>query len=288
MVVQIVSLLAAIAYTFNFILSKRGLSYSTPITMTLVSLLVHTLALWTVVLVVTGIPRVTPLSVGLFTIAGILQFPIRQLTYIGIDKIGAALSGPLRATVPLWSALLAVLFLGERMTFEIIAGTLLVFAGIILISWRVDRAIKNFQMRFLLFPLIAAILGGVVYPIRRYALKLSNEPVFFAALVGAVALASVLVYLAIPTTKDKIIWNRQSAPYFIVSGAFEALGLLLVLYALSAGPVVIVAPLSSTLPLWVVIGSKLLLRDLEKITARTVIGAILVVIGTVVISVVKP
>lgn len=287
MVVQITSLLAAVAYSFSFVLSKRGLPYSTPMTMTLVSLSVHTFALWSVIILVTGIPPVASLSVGLFVIAGILQFPIRQLTYIGIDKIGAALSGPLRATVPLWSAMLAVLFLGERITLEIIAGTLLVFVGIIFISWRADRAIKNFKPRFLLFPLFAAILGGVVYPIRRQALKLSNEPVFFAALVGVVALATVFTYLALPTTKDKIIWNRQSAPYFIVSGAFEALGLLLVLFALSAGPVIIVAPISSTLPLWVLIGSKLLLRDVEKITLRIVIGAILIVIGTVAISLSK-
>jgi drug/metabolite transporter (DMT)-like permease len=60
--------------------------------------------------------------------------------------------------------------------------------------------------------------------------------------------------------------------------------LLLVLYALSFGPVVTVTPLTATLPLWVVIGSKLFLRDVEKITTRTVIGAILVVAGTIAIS----
>jgi uncharacterized membrane protein len=37
----------------------------------------------------------------------------------------------------------------------------------------------------------------------------------------------------------------------------------------------------------VVIGSKLFLRDVEKITSRTVIGAILVVAGTVAISLTK-
>ena len=56
------------------------------------------------------------------------------------------------------------------------------------------------------------------------------------------------------------------------------------LYALSFGPVVMVTPLTATLPLWVVIGSKLFLRDVEKITTRIVIGAILVVAGTIAIS----
>ena len=45
-----------------------------------------------------------------------------------------------------------------------------------------------------------------------------------------------------------------------------------------------VTPLTATLPLWVVIGSKLYLRDVEKITTRTVIGTILVVAGTITIS----
>jgi drug/metabolite transporter (DMT)-like permease len=39
--------------------------------------------------------------------------------------------------------------------------------------------------------------------------------------------------------------------------------------------------MTATLPLWVVLGSKLFLRDVEKITPRTVAGAALVVTGTI-------
>jgi EamA-like transporter family len=75
---------------------------------------------------------------------------------------------------------------------------------------------------------------------------------------------------------------------FIVAGPLESLGLLLVLYAQSFGPVVVVTPLSATLPLWVAIGSKLFLRDVEEISSRTVIGATLVPCGTVAISLANP
>ena len=75
--------------------------------------------------------------------------------------------------------------------------------------------------------------------------------------------------------------------YFIAGGSFESLGLLLVLYALTFGPVVMVTPLTATLPLWVVIGSKLFLNDVEKITTRIAIGALLVVLGTIAISFAK-
>jgi DME family drug/metabolite transporter len=287
MLPHILALLAAIAYSFNFILSKRGLPYSTPMTMTLVSLLVHSITLWFVVLFMTGIPAAAPLAILLFIIAGAMQFPIRQLTYIGIDKIGAALSGPLRATVPLWSAVLAIAVLDETLSWPIGIGTMLVFTGIVSVSWRAEQSIKNFQLRHILYPLAAAILGGIVYPIRRYALMLSNEPLFFAAVVGLAGLSTVLIYLALPTTKEQIVWNRESARHFILSGAFETLGILLVLYALTVGPVVVVAPISSTLPVWVLIGSKLMLRDVERITARVVLGVTLVVLGTVTISLAK-
>ncbi|MBM4260463.1 MAG: DMT family transporter [Deltaproteobacteria bacterium] len=284
---QIIALSAAVAYALSFILSKRGFKYSSPITITFISLLIQTVTLFSIALTITGIPSVTPFVFMLFAIAGVLQAVVRQLTYIGIEKIGAARSGPIRASVPFWSAAIAIFFLGEEMTTAIALGTVLVVVGILLISWRADEHVKDFRRWYIIAPLLASILGGVVYPIRRYALRFSDEPIFFGAVVGIVGWACTAAYLALPTTKEKLIWNRESLRYFIAGGAFESLGLLLVLYALTYGPVVMITPLTATLPLWVVIGSKLFLNDVEKITTRIVIGAVLVVLGTVAISFAK-
>ena len=288
MLPQTIALLAAIAYAVGFILSKRGLRYSTPITITFISLLMQTVVLFAIVFAFTGIPRTPTFVFALFVIAGILQAVVRQLTYIGIEKIGAARSGPIRASVPLWSAAIAIFFLGEKMTLAVAAGTLLVFAGILFISWHADEGVKDFRRWYIVAPLLAAILGGVIYPLRRYALRFSDEPVYFGAVVGIVGLICTAIFIALPTTKDRLVWNRQSIGYFAGGGAFESLGLLLVLYALTYGPVVVVTPLTATLPLWVVLGSKLFLRDLEKITPRIVAGAALVVAGTITITLAKP
>ena len=287
MTVQIIALAAAIAYAFSFILSKRGFQYSTPITITFVSLLIQTVTLFTIVLTITGIPKTTPFVLMLFAIAGVLQAVVRQLTYIGIEKIGAARSGPIRASVPLWSAAIAIFFLGETISAAIGLGTILVVGGILLISWRANEHIKDFRPWYIIAPLLAAILGGIVYPIRRYALRFSDEPIFFGAVIGVVGLFCTVAYLALPTTKEKLVWNRESLVYFVAGGAFESLGLLLVLYALTFGPVVMVTPLTATLPLWLVLLGKLFLRDVEKITTRTVIGAGLVVAGTIAITLAK-
>ena len=83
---QIIALLAAIAYALGFIFSKRGLRFSTPTTITFVSLLVQTVILFGIVFVYTGIPHTSALVFSLFVVAGILQAIVRQLTYIGIER----------------------------------------------------------------------------------------------------------------------------------------------------------------------------------------------------------
>ena len=74
---QTIALLAAIAYAISFILSKRGLRHSTPITITFVSLLIQTIVLSALVFAFTGVPPSTPTFVFLviFVIAGVLQKP---------------------------------------------------------------------------------------------------------------------------------------------------------------------------------------------------------------------
>jgi uncharacterized membrane protein len=53
--------------------------------------------------------------------------------------------------------------------------------------------------------------------------------------------------------------------------------------SLSLGRVVVVAPIAATYPVWALIGAKLFLRDVEKITVKTMVGILSVVAGTVAI-----
>jgi drug/metabolite transporter (DMT)-like permease len=64
----------------------------------------------------------------------------------------------------------------------------------------------------------------------------------------------------------------------------ETLGILLGIASLSYGSVVVVTPIPSTSPMWVLIGSTIFLRDMERVGLQTVLGTACVVAGTVIVA----
>lgn len=283
MSVQLLAFLTAICYASALVAARRGLNYSNPMTVTCVSVLVQNGLLWSAVFLTGGIPEVSPVAVGLFVIVGFFQLGVRIFAYTGVHKIGASRSSALQAISPLIAAVIAIVFLREQATSLILAGTLAVVVGIVLVSWRPEQEIATFRWWHLLLPVAAAFLTGMNHPIRRYALSLSNEPLFFAAFMGAVSLVGFAVYLPFTTRTQGLVWNRGALLPFLATGLFETLSILLIITALSVGPVIVVAPIAATYPVWALLGTSLFLRDLERINFTTTVGILSVVAGSVAI-----
>jgi drug/metabolite transporter (DMT)-like permease len=247
------------------------------------SAIVQTVTLWTAVFLTGGIPEVSPIAVILFIIVGIFQLGTRLFAYTGVAKIGASRSSTLQATSPLVATVIALTILHEEAGIAVLMGTLLVVIGIILISWRPEEQIPTYRWWHILLPLTAALFTGVNHPIRRYALQISNQPLFLAALMGITSLICISGYLTLPNTTQRPVWNRRALIPLLSTSAFETLGILTIINALSVGPVVVVAPIAATYPLWVLLGTVMFSRELEQINARVVIAALCVMAGTVAI-----
>jgi drug/metabolite transporter, DME family len=280
---QAIALTTSVSYAGALICSRLGFRYSTPTTVTLVSILVQNVALWTAVFVLTGIPPVSWVSVGLFCIVGIFQLGVRLLAYTGVLKIGASRSSALQSISPLVSTTIAVAVLNESVTMLILGGTLLVVAGIVLVSWKAEQELPSFRWWHLLLPVGAAILTGVNHPMRRYALNLSNEPLFFSAFMGFVSLIAFAGYMIVSAQEPRLVWDRRALLPFLCTGIFETFSIFLIITALSIGPVVVIAPIASTYPVWSLIGAKLFLKDVEHIGLKTAVGILSVVAGTIAI-----
>jgi drug/metabolite transporter, DME family len=284
---QLLASITAILYAGALVSSRIGLKYSTPDTVTLVSIMVQNVTLWSAVYLTGGIPKVSWVAVGIFCIVGTFQMGVRLLAYTGVLKIGASRSSALQSVGPLFSATIAITVLKEPATALIVAGTLFVVSGVVLVSWKAEREIPSFRWWYLMLPVGAAFLTGMNHPLRRYAFSISNEPLFFSAFMGLVSFAGFLIYRWISPRRQRLNWNRKALGPFLSTGTFETLSILFIMTSLSVGQVVVVAPIAATYPVWALIGAKIFLRDLETITLKTVIGILCVVAGVIAIHLAK-
>jgi uncharacterized membrane protein len=135
--------------------------------------------------------------------------------------------------------------------------------------------------------MITATITSMVHPLRRFALIQSNEPLFFAALVGPVSLIAFAIFYATPACKDKLVWDRRALWPFLFSGLGETMAVLFMLNAFAHGTIAMVSPISATSPIWTALLGAIFLRQLEKFTLASVIGTLCVVAGVIAIALVK-
>jgi len=281
---EVTALLAAISFALFAVYGWLGLRYSTPLTATIVSLVARTITLGCAVIVFGGVPGFALKALVVFIILGLMQTVISLLTFVGLQKIGTSRSQPLRNSYPLWSSVIAITLLGERAGAAVLFGTLLVVVGVVVISWKPEAAPPNYRWWHIVYSLLAGFLAGVAFPLRRYGLTITNEPVFFSFIVAIVSVIGTIPYTLRTAGERKLIWHSRAVGEFLLSGFFEALGALFTLLALTSGRVVIVSPIVATTPLFSLLLSLLFLRGKEKITALTVLGTIAVVGGTIAIA----
>jgi drug/metabolite transporter (DMT)-like permease len=276
---QVLAFITAIFYASALVSARVGMRYSTPTTVTLVSILMQNLLLWTAVFATGGVHAVPLAGILLFTLVGIFQLGVRLFAYTGVEKIGASRSSTLQSVSPLFSAAIAVTILGEQTSLLILLGTLLIVAGIVLVSWKPEAQLPDFRRWHLLLPIGAALLTGMNHPIRRYVLTMANEPLFFSALMGTVSLGGFLVYLVISPQSQRLVWNRRAIGPFLATGLCETMSILFIITAISLGRVVIVAPIAASYPVWSLIEARIFLRDVESINWKVVVGILSVVAG---------
>ncbi|MGE5215602.1 MAG: EamA family transporter [Chloroflexota bacterium] len=281
---EAIALLASVSFALFAVYGWLGLLYSTPLVGTIVSLSARTITLGAAVALSGGIPEYQNTALTVFVGLGLLQSGISLLTFIGLQKIGTSRSQPLRNSYPLWSALIAVVVMHERASLAVLVGTLLVVVGVVLIFWKPESTLPNYRAWHVMYSLGAGFLAGLAFPLRRYGLTISNEPIFFSFVVAVVSLLGAVPYLFWKRANQRLVWQPKGVLHFLISGFCEALGALLTLVALTNARVVIVSPIVATTPFFSLVISLVFLRGKERVTGLTILGTVAVVAGTVAIA----
>ena len=279
---SLIALTAAAVFGLSGITTKRGLAYLEPLAGTLIA-----------VGTCLGIYLLTApfwMRVGdwftagfwVFAVSGILQPALSMyLANEAHNRAGAVVASTFSATFPLFAAALAIVFLGERLTLVIAAGTVLTVLGIATLSW-MPRGGGRLVATALVFASFTAAIRGLNNVVVKFGIDLLSN-VFMAGFCSfSVSFAILLAVYR---------WRRGGWPgklprkgllYFVATGACIGCGLGLIYTALLLGRVVVVSPIAGTYPVFTMLAAAAL-GD-ERITGKVMAGVVLVVAGVVLIS----
>ena len=219
-----------------------------------------------------------------FAIVGIIAPGSSQGLFVSsIGSIGPARTSILIGTSPVFSVLLAVIFLDESWKTTIMIGTLLTVMGSALISW--EKGIR-FRQIGIVFAIATALTFAIRDVVARHFNVGTDVSSWWSGTVVLIA-ASITLWIFV-SIKFGPIWKtqtRKALPEFIPSGIMIGIALPLLLEALNKGAVNIVAPLAlASQNIAIVILSGWFFGSRER-TRQVIVAMILIFVGGIVVTI---
>ena len=218
-----------------------------------------------------------------FLLAGLLGPGLSQLLFtLAVRDAGPSRTSVAVGTAPLFSVVIALIFLDEPLRAGLVLGALLIVVGGVLLVG--ERGRPGHVKRT---GLVLAVLAAVVFAVRDSLVRwLSIDTDVSPALAAAATLGAggfcVAAYV-LATRRGRVSFRRL--PVFVPAGLLFGLSYICLFEAYYRGRVTVVSPLVATESLWGVGLSALLLRRHELVGPRLLGGALLVVAGGALIGV---
>jgi DME family drug/metabolite transporter len=277
----------ALCFSVAHIFVRRGLVHSNALTSSLISLGTSAVIFWLLLLALIPFSALRTPAVGFFIAGGIFAPAIGQtLGYIGMERIGVARSSPIVNTSPIFSSILAVVFLGEVWLPQNIIGTCLVILGVVVLSSR-NASEGEWRMKDVIYPVLAAVAFGISTTLRKTGLTALPEPLLGAAVTLGTAFVVLLIIIQLRGGRKELKFNRKSSGWMFGAAIVNTGAILSFFAALNLGQVVRVEPLVACNPLLTILWAGIFLRQIEQLSGRVILGALVTVAGTVLVVTVK-
>jgi uncharacterized membrane protein len=206
--------------------------------------------------------------------------------YKGIDKVGASKATSVKNSSPFLTAVLAVAFLGESMSWFLVAGVTLIVVGIAVLTQAKESGERGVdKILYFLYPLIAAVCFGVNPIFKKVGVEAAALPVLGTMITQVTALVFMLLFAR--ATGLQIKWEPVPAKALglcTLSGITEGLGSLFTFLALVHGPAALLSPVWRISPLVTFALARFTLRGMEVVTIRDGVAASLIVAGVFILS----
>ncbi|GAB3068789.1 DMT family transporter [Virgibacillus ainsalahensis] len=220
-------------------------------------------------------------------IVGILQTAIVFLLVMyGLRFVDAGKSSVLLYSMPMWSSLLAVKFLDEKLNPAKLTGLLIGMLGLLtILGWDIWAG----QSPEVIFGEVLIIIAAVSWAISNtyYRLRVQDLPKVqasaFQMLFGAIAITIVTLFME---WGEPVAWNAQSIYYILFTGVLASALCFTVWFMIISKIDMVSATISTLLvPMFGLIFSSILLD--EKLTAGVLTGSILIIIGIIIATITK-
>ena len=219
-----------------------------------------------------------------FLLAGAIAPGLSNLFItVAIREAGSSRASVAFGTAPLFAVTLAVLVFDERPGPAVLAGALLIVGGGMALAGERERPAHVRRIG-----VVFALVGAALFALRDNLVRdLSLDTDVPSMTAGAAMLASGLVVTSAFALArgNRIVWPAPVVARWLLPGALVGFSYIALFEAFYRGTVSVVAPIVATESLFGVAFSALLLRRTERVGARLVLGAALVVAGGALIAV---
>ncbi|MEM0456420.1 MAG: DMT family transporter [Nitrososphaerota archaeon] len=281
---EMLTLSAALCWAAGANLYKVGLRSMSPIKLNLVRSCAAAILLLVFVLVLDKskyfLLLYTPSAVYLIA-ASLIGWALGDTLYlISLKHIGVSHAVPLTYSYPLFLVPLSIFVLREQLTPNIAVGTVLIVLAVWLLSGQKKLQLEgSTKLGF-----IAGILTAICWALGVTLFKLIVEvfdPVFAAFFKILIVLPFLAAYLKILGHQDSssVVPPKRSEVIAAILGGLISVGLgdMIYLVGLSLTQANTAVPLGSSTPIFSAILAAVFLK--ERLTRRTIISSILVVVG---------
>ncbi len=279
-------LLCGFAFGCGDLLTRLGVRNGTPFTGAVINS-GTTLVFFAVIVSAEGVMAgaLWP-AMGWFLLTGVAAIgPGRLLFYYSIRRIGVSRASVLVIITPLISMVTAVALLGERPSWRVVLGAVIIVGG--LVGVVTDRGGIRIDPRAALLGLLPTLFLSLTPFFIRLGMQSLPDPALGSLLSSVGALTFLLTLQKTVSREDRWGADRRGFPKFLGAGVCYSVAFYAYHAALGSEIVSFVASLAFTSPLFAILLARLLFQRLEQITWRLAVGGVVVFIGVFLISISK-
>ncbi|MBI5443465.1 MAG: DMT family transporter [Deltaproteobacteria bacterium] len=237
-------------------------------------------------------------AVALFLVSGVFSTYLgRWFFFATVARLGAARASAFQITNPLFTVVIAWIFLGERLRLLDLGAVAVTLTGLYLVSYVAEPAAESSRgsgwrqalaagRRTVLHSgAVVALLSASSYAVanvlRGAAVRRWNEPILGGVLGAAVGMAAQVL----ATAKGRDLWGevarapRRALTLYGLIGLITISAQVSMIAAMSTIPVGVTNLITMSTPILVTPASYFLLKNQEGLRPRTVLGMAIVLIG---------